>query len=164
MVELRFGAAGGEERDGVEVSLLAPVHGAEQEVATMLRGESAHEVPGVLMAEDGVRRGGFRPEDQVGLHRNGGEGLVFVGLEDFHFERGIVPLQLRHAPLHGGEGEFGRGWFGIEELAHAVSPHQRDEADREGEIKMRTAHASAEFQRDALDRGGKHEVRQRDEK
>ena len=116
-----------------------------------------------MVAEKGTRRGGFGPEDEVWLHRDRGEGLVFVGFEDIHLEFRIVAHILRDAGLDGGEGEFDGGGCLVEKVANAVGPGQSDESDRESEVVVRAAGSATEFEPEACERGGEHEVRHGDE-
>ena len=44
------------EGDGIEVPVLAPMYGAKQEVALVLLGETANQIPCHLMTEQGIRR------------------------------------------------------------------------------------------------------------
>ena len=51
VIKLGFGSMSGEEGNGVKVSLLSPMHGAEQEVSFVLLGETANHIPCHLMTE-----------------------------------------------------------------------------------------------------------------
>jgi hypothetical protein len=63
VVKLRLLALLGEQGDGIVVSVFCPVNRADEEIAGVLLGESADEIPSELIAEERAGCGGFGPEE-----------------------------------------------------------------------------------------------------
>ena len=56
VIELGLFSLNRKEGDGVEVAVLAPMHGAKKKVALVLLGETANQIPCHLMTEQGIWR------------------------------------------------------------------------------------------------------------
>ena len=81
------------------------MHRAQQKVAVVFFRKSADDVPVPLIGEEGARRGGFGPDEKVGLEGKGCFRQANVEIENTLFILEIAFLIDGHIRLHGGNAQ-----------------------------------------------------------
>ena len=115
-------------------------------------GELFDEFVGHGILEKSARRGGFRPEEKIGLRRHGCGAQTLKRLIDSLLERRIPFFVLRNRRLH--RGDLERDCFaGRADLPQPVTESRNDESNGQREIEVRAYFAAAGLDGQAFDRG-----------